>query len=175
MKLPRTSQPARAHVQTPERCSSFWGRQAGLLTKLELRLTQNGQSEDRGLLGHKSQEVGAQAPEAQLPPREEGKVGSGKRIKQEGTGSPPTHSQLVPTTFSTAKDFLGPGEQDTGSKPLAPLPGRSAGADRAGWRIHKGRRTVSICSRLHPSTQNPRKAVPAAPLSHEKGQAGWQP
>lgn len=32
----------------------------------------------------------------------------------------PTHN-LIPTAFLTAKGFLGPGEQDTGSQLLAPL------------------------------------------------------
>lgn len=65
---------------------------------------------------------------------------------------PATHSQLIPTAFSTAKGFLGPGEQDTGSKPLALLPGRAAGVYRAGWGTHKGRAIVSTGARLHPPT-----------------------
>lgn len=92
-------------------------------------------------MGTYCQEVGAHAPEMQPPLQEERKADSEKRIKQEGAdslGSSATHSQLAPMTFSTAKDFLGPGEQDTGSKALAPLPGRPAGVDRAGWRTHKG-------------------------------------
>lgn len=87
--------------------------------------------------------------------------------EEEGSSSPATCSQLIPTAFSTAKGFLGPGEQDTGSKPLAPLPGRSAGADRAGWGTHKGPATVFTQARLHPPNWNLRKPVSAAPLNHE--------
>jgi hypothetical protein len=167
------AQPARAHVQMPKRCRSgeesqgfspTWNSDPPKVDNLRTQVYWDTEEPASGCTGCRDAATSAGRREGSLWKLHQ---------EEEESGSPATHSQLIPTAFLTAKGFLGPGEQDTGSKPLAPLPGRSAGTDRAGWGTHKGPATVSTRARLHPP--NLGKTVSAAPLNHERDRQAGSP